>query len=337
MAKSREAKELPWIEKYRPHKLSEVVHQADVVNALQKTLETANLPHLLFYGPPGTGKTSTILAVARELFGPELVKDRVLELNASSERGIDVIRDKVKTFAKIAVSRIGVAGYPCPPYKIIILDEADSMTHDAQSALRRTMEAHVKVTRFCIICNYVSRIIDPLTSRCAKFRFQPLSAEAMGTRLLHIARSEAVDLGPETISMLVKVSEGDMRKSITMLQTARRLVGPGERVEEVHVAEVAGVIPNNVIGHLLRACKQNSFKSIQDVASDAVAEGFAVDQLLVQLQGAVLEDSAFTDLQKAHILMRIAEADHKLIEGADEHLQLLDVLSVISTRILETD
>lgn len=337
MEKKKEPKELPWIEKYRPHKLSDVVHQADVVNALQKTLETANLPHLLFYGPPGTGKTSTILAVARELFGPELMKERVLELNASSERGIDVIREKVKTFAKIAVSRTGVAGYPCPPYKIIILDEADSMTNDAQSALRRTMEAHVKVTRFCIICNYVSRIIDPLTSRCAKFRFQPLSAEAMGVRLQHIAKSEQVSLTPETISMLVRVSDGDMRKSITMLQTARRLVGASEPIGEVHVAEVAGVIPNNVIGFLLRACKQNSFKSIQEAASEAVAEGFAVDQLLVQMQGMVLEDDSITDLQKAHILIRIAEADHKLIEGADEYLQLLDVLSVISTRILENE
>jgi len=337
MAREAKGADLPWIEKYRPRKLTDVVHQEDVVHALQKTLETANLPHLLFYGPPGTGKTSTILAMARELFGPELMKDRVLELNASSERGIDVIREKVKVFAKVAVSRQGAAGYPCPPYKIIILDEADSMTNEAQSALRRVMEMHVKVTRFCIICNYVSRIIDPLTSRCAKFRFQPLTPEAMGLRLQHIAHNENVTLTPETVKTLVAVSEGDMRKSIQMLQSARRLVGSGEQLKPEHVNEIAGVIPNNVIHFLMQACKANSFQRIQDAAGDAVAEGFPVDQLLSQLQTSVLEDSSTSDLHKAHILLRISEADHKLTEGADEYLQLLDVLSFISTTILEPE
>lgn len=326
--------DLPWIEKYRPKKLTDVSHQQEVVRTLQKTLETANLPHLLFYGPPGTGKTSTILAVARELYGPELWRKRVLELNASSERGIDVIREKVKGFAKLAVSKQGVPGYPCPPYKIIILDEADSMTKDAQSALRRTMETYTKVTRFCIICNYVSRIIDPITSRCAKFRYQPLPKEAMMSRLQSISDKENVCVSPETMDMLVSVSEGDMRKSITMLQSARRLVGPGESLSPGHVVEIAGVIPSNVVVFLIRACKANSFKSIQDAATDTIAEGYPADQLFSQLVTGIVDEETITDVQKANICIRIAEADHKLTDGADEYLQLMDVLSFISTTII---
>merc|ERR1719447_2313707 len=172
------------------------------------SLESANLPHLLFYGPPGTGKTSTILAVSRELYGPALMKNRVLELNASDERGINVIRHKVKNFARITVgiTKDHDPKYPCPPYKIIILDEADSMTRDAQSALRRTMEKWSQVTRFCLICNYVSRIIAPVTSRCAKFRFQSLPSEHISKKLRAICVAEGITANESTFRALEEVS-----------------------------------------------------------------------------------------------------------------------------------
>ena len=167
-----------WVEKYRPTRIDDLASQEEVTKTLRGAIAQGQLPHLLMYGPPGTGKTSTILAVARTLYHPSVLKDRVLEMNASDERGIKVVRDKIKNFASHSVSSQKFDGYPSPPFKIIILDECDSMTKDAQGALRRTMEVYSSTTRFCLICNYVSRIIEPLVSRCAKLRFSP----SAGTR-----------------------------------------------------------------------------------------------------------------------------------------------------------
>lgn len=183
----------PWVEKYRPRNIDEVSSQEEVVSVLKSTIESKNLPHLLFYGAAGTGKTSTILALCRQVFGHDF-KSRVLELNASDERGINVIRKKVKDFARTTLhsSDHNTVKDSMPPYKIVILDEADSMTTDAQNALRRTMETYSKQTRFCLICNYVSRIIEPLASRCAKFRFKPLDSVSATNRLKYIAAKESV-------------------------------------------------------------------------------------------------------------------------------------------------
>ncbi|KAF9699737.1 hypothetical protein EKO04_002578 [Ascochyta lentis] len=235
----------PWVEKYRPKTLSEVTAQDNTIQILSRTLQSSNLPHMLFYGPPGTGKTSTILALAKQLYGPELMKSRVLELNASDERGISIVRQKVKDFARQQLSSAPTHNvmtedkdspegtkmvryrdkYPCPPFKIIVLDEADSMTQDAQSALRRTMETYSKMTRFCLVCNYVTRIIDPLASRCSKFRFKSLDQGNAVKRVDDIARLEGVALDKGVSEELVRVADGDLRKAITFLQSAARLVG----------------------------------------------------------------------------------------------------------------
>ncbi|OLY84797.1 Replication factor C subunit 4 [Smittium mucronatum] len=238
-SKQPDANLVPWVEKYRPKHISDVVSQTEVVNVLKSSINSKGLPHLLFYGPPGTGKTSTILAFCRELFGPDLAKSRVLELNASDERGIQVVRNKIKSFAQTVVSAPS-PNYPCPPYKIIILDEADSMTGEAQAALRRIMEAHSKITRFCLICNYVSRIIEPLASRCAKFRFKSLDNDLSVSRLTAISQSESVNISKEGIEALVEASNGDLRRAVMTLQSAYRL-DQSQRLEPEIINDICGV------------------------------------------------------------------------------------------------
>ncbi|KAI1779965.1 putative replication factor protein [Hypoxylon cercidicola] len=345
----------PWVEKYRPKTLSDVTAQDHTVNVLQRTLQASNLPHMLFYGPPGTGKTSTILALAKELYGPEMIKSRVLELNASDERGISIVREKVKDFARMQLTNPPAgykSRYPCPPFKIIILDEADSMTQDAQSALRRTMETYSKITRFCLICNYVTRIIDPLASRCSKFRFKSLDQGNAKKRLEEIATKEGVALESGAVDMLIKCSEGDLRKAITFLQSAARLVGAIEKDEDDDeedkmdvdgdgkavtvkiVEEIAGVIPDQTIARLQKAMQPKSagatYQAIAKVVEEMVADGWSAGQVLSQLYQAVIHDEMIPDLAKNKITLVFSEVDKRLVDGADEHLSILDLALRIS-------
>lgn len=343
----------PWVEKYRPKTLSDVTAQDHTVTVLQRTLQASNLPHMLFYGPPGTGKTSTVLALAKELFGPELIKSRVLELNASDERGISIVREKVKDFARMQLTNATPAykaKYPCPPFKIIILDEADSMTQDAQSALRRTMETYSKITRFCLICNYVTRIIDPLASRCSKFRFKSLDQENARNRLEHIANMEGVALEEGAVDALIKSSDGDLRKAITFLQSAARLVGavgataaPGQEdkmdvdsrpVTVKIIEDIAGVIPTKTIDSLVEAMRPRvagqTYQAVSKVVEDMVADGWSATQVLSQLYQAIVYDEGIPNIQKNEIVMVFSEVDKRLVDGSDEHLSILDMCLRIS-------
>jgi len=320
----------------RPKTIDDVAAQDHTITVLRRTLQAANLPHMLFYGPPGTGKTSTVLALAKQLYGPDLIKSRVLELNASDERGISIVREKVKDFARMQLSNppAGPAGdeyrkrYPCPPYKIIVLDEADSMTQDAQSALRRTMETYSKITRFCLICNYVTRIIDPLASRCSKFRFKSLDETNAGKRINDIAKLEGVRMEDGVVDTLLRCSEGDMRKAITFLQSASRLVGAvqapatsekkrrraktegndddddNEEAMDVDPAanekpitvqsieDIAGVIPTSTVDNLVASMSHSSkgtmYGRVAKVVEDMIADGWSATQIVTQLYDEVV-------------------------------------------------
>ncbi|KAG8900323.1 hypothetical protein FRB99_006111 [Tulasnella sp. 403] len=360
----------PWVEKYRPKTIDEISSQEHTVKVLRRALTSTNLPHMLFYGPPGTGKTSTILALARQLFGPENFRSRVLELNASDERGISVVRDKIKTFAKQTPRAIEKdSRYPCPPFKIVILDEADSMTQDAQGALRRTMETYARITRFCLVCNYVTRIIEPIASRCSKFRFKPLDIASSRVRLIHIATEENIDISPEVVDKLIETSSGDLRRAITYMQSAARLSTAGGTeivITPREIEEIAGVVPTatlddfasalgiepigsaepdamdvdepsleGVRASLARRQRATTFDDIKAVVKTVIQGGFSVSQLIRQLHKLVIKHPIITDRQKADILLLFGEVDKSLVDGGDEELQLLDVALRIS-KIMKT-
>ncbi|CAO3673371.1 unnamed protein product [Umbelopsis vinacea] len=282
------------------------------------------LPHLLFYGPPGTGKTSTILALARELFGPQLMRSRVLELNASDERGIQIVREKVKNFARTTVTAT-VDDFPCPPYKIIILDEADSMTTDAQSALRRTMETYSKTTRFCLVCNYVSRIIEPLTSRCAKFRFKPLPIQNLRERIAMVCEAENVQIEPEAANTLITASNGDLRKAIMFLQSGAKLHA-GEKITASSINEMAGIVPPEVLSSLTAAWYSSDYKEVDKAVNEVMNAGFSAEQIVSQLHDHLVTDGELSAYKKAKISLILGEVDLCLINGADEHLQVLNLM-----------
>lgn len=254
----------------------------------------------------GTGKTSTILAAARQLFGDSF-KDRVLELNASDDRGIAVVRTKVKNFAQLKASSIRPDGKPCPPFKIVILDEADAMTHAAQAALRRTMEKETRTTRFCLVCNYVSRIIDPITSRCTKFRFQPLGEDKLIERMKFICGEEDLNIDDDALQSIVDISGGDMRRAITTLQSCYRLKCGVDAtmcknvISLEDIMEMSGIVPVNYLTEFLDVCKAGNYNKLEIFVRDFTNESYSVSQFFDQLNDVIVYDPTITNHQKSAI------------------------------------
>uniref|UniRef100_A0A1A9X2B5 Replication factor C subunit 2 n=1 Tax=Glossina brevipalpis TaxID=37001 RepID=A0A1A9X2B5_9MUSC len=321
---SRRKPPAPWVEKYRPKSVEDVVEQSEVVAVLRKCVEGSDLPNMLLYGPPGTGKTSTILAAARQIFG-DMFRERILELNASDERGINVVRTKIKNFAQLTASNTRPDGRSCPPFKIIILDEADSMTHAAQAALRRTMEKESRSTRFCLVCNYVSRIIEPITSRCTKFRFKPLQEKQIIERLKHICGLEGVQIEEEAFKTIVEISAGDMRRAITTLQSCYRLKGAQHKISTSDLFEMSGMLPQHYMEDYLEVCRSGDYTKLEEFVEQLGYEAYSVGQMLEQFNEYVLRSPFLTDMQKARICDKLGESSYRVQDGGSEYLQIMDL------------
>ena len=247
--------ETVWVEKYRPKSLTQVVNQKEIVERLKKFVENKSLPHLIFAGPAGVGKTTCAHALVRDLFGEYYSKDAFQELNASDERGIDTIRTSIKTFAnKKSLSGI--------PFKILILDESDNMTSAAQQALRRTMEKYTKSTRFILICNYSSKIIEPIQSRCAIFRFKPLKNEDLSKRIKQICKKEKIQIENSGIEAIIYVSGGDLRKAVNTLQAGSSL---DQNLTEHLIYQVTGKARPEEIQQMIQLALDKKFLKSKEI------------------------------------------------------------------------
>ena len=307
------------IEKYRPNKLVEVIQQSNVTKYLKIS---NNIPNLLLYGPSGTGKTSTIITLAKQIFKKEF-KNRVFEFNASDERGINVVRTKIKNIAKLSFNSNNLK---IPNWKLIILDEADVMTYDAQYALRRIMEEYGNTTRFCIICNYYSKIIEPIISRCSVFQFNIIKKNYIIKKLNKICLKENKKINKNVIEEIAKVSKGDMRKAINILQNCFSYN------KKITIKDF-----NNIFGYLsikeLENWLYNSMNNeneIINIVNKFDNDGYTLILQIQNIYNIILNKKIDNDI-KNNIFSKLIDIEQKLINGCNNYIQFIRLSYYIYT------
>ncbi|CAD6443287.1 fb075c72-45e8-4837-aea3-7e3f6ce314d7 [Sclerotinia trifoliorum] len=337
---------LPWVEKYRPDTLEDVSGHQDILATINKFVDTNRLPHLLFYGPPGTGKTSTILALARRIYGPKNMRQMVLELNASDDRGIEVVREQIKTFASTKqIFSMNSATTSPGAYKLIILDEADAMTSTAQMALRRVMEKYTANTRFCVIANYTHKLSPALLSRCTRFRFSPLKESDIRVLVDKVIMEENVQINAEATDALVRLSKGDMRRALNVLQACHASSTPihikgTPKIEEKDIVRdlitettiydcIASPHPADISKIMNTILKTSDVKScLQMINAIKSTQGLALADIITALS----EELTKLDVPASVMitwLQGLAEVEYRLSGGGSEVIQTGAVVGVV--------
>ena len=300
-----------WIEKYRPARLADIVGQDEIVERLTSYVMTGNLPHLLFTGSAGVGKTTAAVTLAREFFKDNWQRN-FREMNASDERGIDVVRNQIKEFARTMPDGNAT-------FKILFLDEADALTTDAQAALRRTMETYAKTCRFILSCNYSSKIIDPIQSRCAIYRFRPLGGDAVKEEIGRIASREELTISPGAMEAIVYIAQGDMRKAINAVQGAA-IISP--TIEEKSIYAITSTARPDEIADLLSLSLKGDFETAESLLAQLLHErGIAPNELINQCYRALVKMDLDRGL-KVKLIDHLGEADFRLSEGANSDIQM---------------
>ena len=330
-----------WVEKYRPYNINKII-QPDIKQLISHKNNLSNLPHLLFYGHSGTGKTTTALAICKHIYTSnpanihlykQIIKERILELNASDERGIKVVRDKIKTFAAQALNTY----MDIPFFKIIILDEADVMTNDSQFALRRIIEQYSHITRFILICNYVTKIIPPLASRCSRYKFDTINLSKMKTIIENIFINEKVNYNQHVLDeinqQIYNISKGDLRKTITMLQRAVYIANLNNVDLNIDIInEISGIIPKKYIEELyaILISRINTYDQITKNLMSILNNGYSASIIINELSLIILNDKNISDHNRSLVFVKMSNICNLLSNGSGDYIQLLVLCSYIN-------
>lgn len=311
---------LPWTEKYRPGTLDDVVAHQSVISTMRRLIDSGNMPHLLLYGPPGTGKTTTIKACAVHLFGRDKMRANMLELNASDDRGIDVVRNLIKEFC--STTSVFSMGSACS-FKLVVLDEADHMSHDAQAALRRVIEKYTRNARFCILCNHVNKIIPALQSRCTRFRFAPVKKSDMLPRLRFVSSSEGVSFTEEGLLAAYQLSQGDLRRCLNTMQASAMSCG---EITEESIYRVTGNAAPQQVAQIIAAMLSGSLSSTwESVKSLVVSSGASMSDLVREIYPIAMSMDLPQDC-KSYLLIKLADLEYFSAIGSRETIILSGLL-----------
>ena len=321
---------LPWVEKYRPTEFVDIISQIDILNTLKNLCDKKNFPHVIFYGPPGTGKTTTILACAKYMFGASLNK-MTLELNGSDDRGINVVREQIKEFSESDMFNNDIYNVNKQKHKLVILDEADSMTYDAQFALRRVIETYTNSTRFCLICNYSTKIIPSLQSRCIIFRFSPIPHLEHFIHIKKISHLENMNIEDDAINDIIKLSDGDMRKSLNVLQSLNMTYGSENINTKLLYKNIGHPSPEekiNIINIILKSDISTAYTFVKELES---TKSISINDILNDFINYIIINKTFSAIKTARILSGFSEIEYFLTGNINTSIQLGAIISIIKS------